>query len=83
MIVSVSVGRPGYNKTGHVHSPRDLIMAVAFAPELHRSRSPPIFSGQNAKYSPDGKIRRDSRIPQFSQNLLRRRTRETDAMCAM
>ena len=70
VIISVSVGG-GYKRgtctplrlnNGHVAVP---------APAAPAQFS--IFFGQNAKYSPDAKIRRDSRIPQFSQNLLRHR----------
>ena len=69
VIISVSVGG-GYKRgtctplrlnNGHV-------AVLAPAPAQFS-----IFFGQNAKYSPDAKIRRDSRIPQFSQNLLRHR----------
>ena len=71
VIISVSVGG-GYKRgtctplrlnNGHVAVPAPVAPAAQFS----------IFFGQNAKYSPDAKIRRDSRIPQFSQNLLRHR----------
>ena len=66
VIISVSVG--GGYKRGTC-TPLRHVAVPAPAPAAQFS----IFFGQNAKYSPDAKIRRDSRIPQFSQNLLRHR----------